>query len=339
MGLIYKWARLFSLMPRTANWLSHSSHIGRTMRSMAGISPQRELPKLAIRSFTDWAGDRPVRRNRGPRVMLWPDTFNNYFSPEIAKAAVVVLEDAGYSVSVPRRPVCCRRPLFEYGMLGRARRELRQILDRLQPVIAANTPVVFLEPSCLSVFRDELVNLFPRSQTARQLSRQSFLLTEFLINVADYRPPRLEGTALVHGHCHQKALVGMEADRTLYERMELKAQLPDFGCCGLAGPFGYRQEHYGISLQIGEHGLLPAVRKESADSLIVANGFSCRQQIAHATGRDALHPAEVLRMAIDRHQTSLPITSPKWRRAARAIPAVAALLAIAAAGVSYVNSA
>jgi Fe-S oxidoreductase len=150
MGLIYKWARLFSRMPRTANWLGHSSRIGHAMRSLAGISPQRELPKLATRSFTVWANGRLLRRNRGPQVMLWPDTFNNYFSPEVAKAAVAVLEAAGYSVSAPRRPVCCRRPLFEYGMLRRARRELRQILDRLRPVITANTPVVFLEPRPLT---------------------------------------------------------------------------------------------------------------------------------------------------------------------------------------------
>jgi FAD/FMN-containing dehydrogenase/Fe-S oxidoreductase len=338
MGLIYKWARLFSLMPRTVNWLSHSARLGQLAKSWTGIAQDRELPRWATESFTQWAIDGVAQHRGRPEVLLWPDTFNNYFSPETAKAAVTVLEAAGYSVKVPRRSVCCRRPLFEYGMLGRARRELREVLFMLRPTIKAKIPIVFLEPSCLSVFRDELANLFPKNQLALQLSRQSFLLTEFLIDQADYQPPRFEMAALVHNHCHHKALIGTDAETKLFQRMGLNARMPDFGCCGLAGPFGYRQDHYEISMRIGEQGLLPAVRNEPPDNLIIANGFSCRTQVAQATGRQALHPAEVLRMAIENEQSRQRPSIGKRRLAARAIPAAVAMTLIAAAGAGYLSS-
>jgi Fe-S oxidoreductase len=164
-------------------------------------------------------------------------------------------------------------------------------------------------------------------------------LTEFLIDQADYQPPRFEMAALVHNHCHHKALIGTDAETKLFQRMGLNARMPDFGCCGLAGPFGYRQDHYEISMRIGEQGLLPAVRNEPPDNLIIANGFSCRTQVAQATGRQALHPAEVLRMAIENEQSRQRPSVYKRRLAARAIPAAVAMTLIAAAGAGYVSSA
>jgi Fe-S oxidoreductase len=182
-------------------------------------------------------------------------------------------------------------------MLDRAKRQLREILDALREPIAAGVPVVGLEPSCVAVFRDELVNLFPDDPAATRLSAQTFFLAEFLEREG-YEPPKLEHTAVVHGHCHHKSLLKMTDVEHLLARVGLNFETLDSGCCGLAGSFGYEEQHYRISMQIGERVLLPAVRNAAADVLVIADGFSCRQQIAHATGRRALHLAEVLQLAL-----------------------------------------
>jgi Fe-S oxidoreductase len=232
-------------------------------------------------------------------VLLWADTFNNYFSPSTARAAVEVLEAAGFRVRVPRANLCCGRPLYDFGMLERAEKLLLQILDELAPAIAAGTPIVGLEPSCVSVFRDELLNLFPQDERAQKLSKQTFLLSEFLQLHAKHIPlPRLESDALVHGHCHQKAIMKMTAEEELLRRIGVQVHTPAPGCCGMAGPFGFEEGKYEISQAIGEMELLPAVRSAPADWLIIADGFSCREQIAQGTRRHALHLAEVLQMAL-----------------------------------------
>jgi Fe-S oxidoreductase len=214
-------------------------------------------------------------------------------------AAVHAMEQAGFRVRIPRRTLCCGRPLYDYGMLDMAKRLLRGILGHLSEEIAEGTPVVVLEPSCLAVFRDELVNLFPHDLQARRLSRQASSLSEFLTRRApSYDPPTLRRKAIVHGHCHQKAVLGMDAERRLYERMGLEATLLDSGCCGMAGSFGFERDHHAISLAIAEHELLPAVRAADRDTIVVADGFSCREQIAQTTDRRALHTAEVLAMAL-----------------------------------------
>ena len=160
-------------------------------------------------------------------------------------------------------------------------------------------PVVVLEPSCLAVFRDEMVNLLPDDEEAKRLSEQTFLLTEFLENrVETYKPPKLLRKAVVHGHCHQKALMGMDSDEGVLTKLGLDFDMLDSGCCGMAGSFGFEKDHYDVSLKAGELVLLPAVRKAAEDTLIIANGFSCREQIAQTTGRRALHLAEVIQMAI-----------------------------------------
>jgi len=232
-------------------------------------------------------------------VILWPDTFNDHFHPETAIAAVEVLEAAGCTVVVPTGNLCCGRPLYDYGMLETAQRLLRRILDALREEIAAGTPVVVLEPSCAAVFRDELPNLFPRDEDARRLAAQTYLLSEFLNRKAGgFEPPRLAARALVHGHCHHKALMKMTDELALFEAMGVECDAPDAGCCGMAGAFGFEREHYDISMRVGERALLPAVRAASSETLIVADGFSCREQIAQATDRRALHLAEVLALAL-----------------------------------------
>ena len=200
---------------------------------------------------------------------------------------------------MPRAHLCCGRPLYDFGMLDTARRELARILDVLEDDIRAGVPVIGLEPACLSVFRDELLNLFPDDARAQRLSRQTFLFSDFLVNHAQWSPPEVGGQAIVHGHCHQKALLGMGADMALLAQLGIKAELIDSGCCGMAGTFGFKPGHYALSLRAGELDLLPAVRKATDDTLVVASGYSCREQIDQCTERRALHVAEIARLALN----------------------------------------
>jgi Fe-S oxidoreductase len=235
-----------------------------------------------------------------PEVLLWPDTFNNYFLPQTARAAVEVLETAGFQVRIPRANLCCGRPLYDFGMLDRAERMLLEILDELEPEIEAGIPVVGLEPSCVAVFRDELTNLFPHDARAQALSRQTFLLSEFLEQKLQPGAslPQLNRKALLHGHCHHKSLMKMTAEESLLRRLGVDFSAPAPGCCGMAGSFGFHAEHFEISQAIGELELLPAVRQAPPDWLIIADGFSCREQIAQNTDRRAMHVAEVLQIAL-----------------------------------------
>jgi Fe-S oxidoreductase len=234
----------------------------------------------------------------GRDVILWADTFNNYFHPETAVAACEVLGAAGFSVSVPQGHFCCGRPLYDFGMLTRAKTYLCRIMDGLGEEIDAGCPVVVLEPSCASVFRDELRSLFPDNPRAERLRRQTFVLSEFLAHHAPQYAPPLPRTVLLHGHCHQKAVIKMDHEVGLLQRMGADVQMPDSGCCGMAGPFGFGADKIAVSKAVGERVLLPAVRQSAADTLIVADGFSCQEQISQLTGRRAIHLAEALRMAL-----------------------------------------
>ncbi len=300
MGWIFYWARVAAHLPGLANLMTQTPGLRALVKRLGGIAPQRSIPAFARQTFTDWFRQRPVRNADKPQVLLWPDTFNNHFHPETARAAVEVLEAAGYRVIIPDAWVCCGRPLYDYGMLDLAEHRLRATLDVLRPHIRAGIPLIGLEPSCLAVFRDELHGLLPHDEDAKRLYHQSYLLGEFLLHQADdYQPPRLDRAALVHGHCHHKAIMGMDAEMEIFNRMELDAHLIDSGCCGMAGAFGFeRGEHYDVAVKAGERVLLPAVRDAAPGTLIVADGFSCREQIAQLTGREALHPAQVLQMAL-----------------------------------------
>jgi FAD/FMN-containing dehydrogenase/Fe-S oxidoreductase len=268
---------------------------------------RRDSPDSPGTPVSPWksgpAGPRRAdQKNRAaaPEVLLWPDTFNNYFQPATARAAVEVLEAAGYRVLLPRAALCCGRPLYDFGMLDRAESLLLNILDELSPEIEAGIPVVGLEPSCVAVFRDELLNLFPHDQRAQALSKQTFLFSEFLDRNSHNAPlPQLNRKALLHGHCHHKSIMKMTAEESLLHRIGIDFQSPAPGCCGMAGSFGFEHDKYRISAAIGELELLPAVRRAPPDWLIIADGFSCREQIAQGTGRHALHLAEVLQMALD----------------------------------------
>ncbi len=306
MGLIYGWARLATHVPGIANFVTHAPVLSQIGKSLMGIAPQRTIPSFASESFTHWFRQRPVHNADKPKVMLWPDTFNNYFFPEVCKAAVDVLEDAGYQVTIPEHFVCCGRPLYDWGMLTEAKRLWNHDMSVLRPQIEAETPIVGLEPSCVAAFRDELVGLYPNDVAAKHLSQNTFMLSEFLIEKVDhYQPPKLERKALVHGHCHHKAVIGMKDETALLKKMGLDFELLDSGCCGMAGSFGFEKDHYDVSIKVGERVLLPRVRHADEDTLIIADGFSCREQIEQTTDRQAQHVAQLMQMALRERQESV----------------------------------
>jgi FAD/FMN-containing dehydrogenase/Fe-S oxidoreductase len=328
-GNIDLWARLASNASGLVNLTTQLPFLRDIAKIAAGIPMQRSIPAFAPETFKSWFSTRRGGRIRPPRdarrasgrgttsaaydarengasapdappVLLWPDTFNNYFLPSTAIAAVDVLETAGFRVIVPKANLCCGRPLYDFGMLDRAEVLLLGILDELSPEIEAGIPLVGLEPSCVAVFRDELLNLFPHDERAHALARQTFLLSEFLeLNSKDRPLPQFKRKALLHGHCHHKSIMKMTAEESLLRRIGIDFQSPALGCCGMAGSFGFEHDNYEISAAIGELELLPAVRSAPPDWLIIADGFSCREQIAQGTGRHALHLAEVLQMALN----------------------------------------
>jgi Fe-S oxidoreductase len=301
MGWLPLWARIAALAPRAVNTLTHLPGLARLIKAAGGVTPQRELPRFAARRFTNTfrgAGD-----GRRGAVLLWPDTFTNNFHPEIARAAVDVLTDAGFAVTVPSKTVCCGLTWISTGQLGVARRVLRRTLDALRRQLRDGTPILVLEPSCAAVFRADLPELLHGDEDAHRLAGQTRTLAELLTERApDWRPPAPVGRrAILQPHCHQHAVLGTAADRAVLDRAGVDAEVLNAGCCGLAGNFGFERGHYDVSMACAEDKLLPAVRGAHPDTLVLADGFSCRTQIESArTGRTPRHLAEVLAGALDR---------------------------------------
>jgi Fe-S oxidoreductase len=230
--------------------------------------------------------------------VLWPDTFTNHFRPEVGRAAAAVLQKLGLRVVVPAERVCCGRPLYDFGLLDEAKQYLNRVVRVLQPFLQSGAPIIVLEPSCFAVFRDEAQNLLPDRDEVRALGRQAVLFDEFIRpHAVEGRLGSLTGRALVHGHCHQTALAGMDNTMRTLAALGADATLLDAGCCGMAGAFGFDARHYDVSMQIGERVLLPAVRRAPPESLILADGFSCSEQIRQSTGRRAHHLAELVCLA------------------------------------------
>ncbi len=231
------------------------------------------------------------------QVLLWPDTWNNYYHPQTLAAAEALLTQAGFQVEVPKGHICCGRPLYDFGLLGAARAYLARVLDRMAPQIEAGLPFLFLEPSCASVFKDELLELFPNDILARRFSQQVWLLADFLAAKAPgFAAGWLEGARiLVHGHCHHKAVFGgLESELALLRQAGATVEQIQAGCCGMAGPFGFEADKFEVSKAIANESLLPAIEAAAPTTIIVADGFSCREQIAQLGGREAMHFAEVL---------------------------------------------
>ena len=299
-GHIKTFARLGSMMPRFSNWMLTAPGISTLAKKIAGIATEREIPKLANETFKKWYRKRasPDVGNK-KRVIFWADTFNNYFHTEVAKAAAEVLTDAGWHLIVSRKNICCGRPLYDFGMLDTAKKWLQEILDELRDEIRKGTPVVGIEPSCVTTFKDELINLFPNDEDAKKLSRQTYMFSDFIIEKCpDYKLPEILIKAVVHNHCHHKAVLKTENEKELLHRLKLDFEILDSGCCGMAGPFGFEKKKYEISVKAGERVLLPKVREASETTTVIADGFSCKEQIRQLTSRKALHIAEVIANAI-----------------------------------------
>lgn len=272
------------------------------LEKMLGVSVRRPLPRFAHEPFTVWFKNRKKRTATGKQVVLFNDTFNTYNYPEVSIAATEVLEAAGYDVVLPGH-YCCGRPAISKGLVEQARASVRDCVDKLSPFAERGIPIVGLEPSCLLTLRDEIFTLLPDEPRAAKIAENSFLFEEFIAKLADEGTLHIDikqalGKVLLHGHCHQKALVGTGPSKQTLAVAGGEVQEVDSGCCGMAGSFGYEAEHYDVSMAMGERRLLPAVRAVGEDTTIVAAGVSCRQQIKHGTGRRALHPAEALHQAI-----------------------------------------
>ena len=337
MGYIDKAARLASLVPELANVAGQAPGLRRLLKLAGGVDQRRPVPRFAPMTLQQWFRRRGGTANPSGRpVVLFPDTFNNYFHVGVGVACVEAIEAAGWRVIIPEGHVCCGRPLYDYGFLDSAQRYLHRVLDVLRPYVREDTPVVGMEPSCLAVFKDELRKVLPHDDDAARLARNAYHFGEFFTTFG-IKPPRLEGKALLWGHCHQRATGGVSPDQELLEQMGLSVDNLQGGCCGLAGSWGFEAGKYDISMDCGEQALLPAVRQAGPDTLVVADGFSCKTQIADAgTGRHALHLAEVLRRARGgRPGPAEPPRPPTARRVARvaaaALPAVTAIGATAAA--------
>ena len=291
-GRIDRLARLASYTPGLVNAINTAPGFSNAMRSALHLHSKRHFPKFA-RAFT--RERRKPTGSMGNKVLLWADTFNNYFHPATMRAADAVLQTAGFEVIVTKQHLCCGRPLYDFGMLATAKQYLLKILDVLAPELDAGMPIVVLEPSCASVFRDELTNLLPHDARAVRLREQTFLLSEFLVRFApDYEPPAINQEIIVHGHCHHRAIMSMEDEMKLLRRTGASVKLLDSGCCGMAGPFGFERDKYEISQTLGNRVLLPAIRGAQPNTLIVTDGFSCAEQITQNTSARPLHLAEVL---------------------------------------------
>ncbi len=297
MGLIHWWSRAAALAPRVVNALTHAPVLGSIAKLAAGVAAERSLPRFAARPFHR-AYAPQAAEPLGRPVVLWPDTFNNYFEPDNLAAAVEVLESTGYQPVLPRRPLCCGRPLYATGMLDLAKRQLEAAMHELCSPELAELPIVGLEPACIASFRDELPKLFPDDERAHGVAKRAFMLGEFLAREPTFALPKLAAKALVHPHCNQRAVIGLEGERSIMERLGLDYTVLDSGCCGMAGPFGLERDHYAVSLAIGERVLLPAVRGAGCDTLIIADGYACREQIRQGTSRTPIHLAAALRLAL-----------------------------------------
>jgi FAD/FMN-containing dehydrogenase/Fe-S oxidoreductase len=292
MGLIDRWALAAGHAPALANIAAKT----RVAKWFAGIHADARLPKFASQSFRGWHRQCRSGGLRGDRVLLWPDTFNDHFRPRTLIAATQLLERGGFEVSIPRGPLCCGRPLYDWGFLEKAKQRFERIFAVMRAEIEAGTPVLVAEPACASVFKDELLNLLPDRAEATRLSAQVFYIADFIAANIDRFPSFLGGgKALVQPHCHHHAIIGFEAEAKLLDRLELDVERPPQGCCGMAGAFGMAKESFAVGRAIGERVLLPRVRALEPDTSVIADGFSCREQIEFNGGRNTLHVVELLR--------------------------------------------
>jgi FAD/FMN-containing dehydrogenase/Fe-S oxidoreductase len=308
IGYLPRYAPLAAKWPRLANLRNDVARLRQWSERYAGLSARRSLPR--------WRADAwraPTSSPSAPQagsVVFFADTFNRYFEPQNIEAALAVLAAGGYTVHLPQpangdnRPLCCGRTFLAVGLIDEARREAERCVAALAPFLERATPFVGLEPSCMLGFRDE-IPLLVKGDDARRLAANALLFEEFLAREAKAGALKLAlapvaKRALLHGHCHQKAFAAMGAVEAVLRLVpDLAVETVESSCCGMAGAFGYGADTYDVSLKMAELSLLPAVRKAEADTLILADGTSCRHQIKDGTGREALHVARVLAMSLE----------------------------------------
>jgi Fe-S oxidoreductase len=292
MGLIFFWNRIAAFVPGLVNFLTHTNPFMWLLKKIGGLAPEREIPRYASTPFRKGFRDRA---SHGKRVLLWTDSFNNYFHPHVLSSLEETLERVGYHVSIAGKNLCCGRPLYDYGMLKLAKKMLLNIMTELKDDIEAGTPIIFAEPSCLAVFKDELVQFFPNEQAALRLSHQCFTLAEFLqhekleFDLSSVSSEKF----MFHGHCHHKSLDGEDSDKWLLSKLG-ETEILKSGCCGMAGSFGFEAgEKYEVSMAVAKKDLIPKIQ-ERQDQILVADGFSCREQVKQIMGHYPLHTAEVV---------------------------------------------
>ena len=327
MGWLPLWARIAALAPTVVNSVSNL----RLVKLLGGIAPQRETPLFARQRLVAWLRGRTSPAGHRGKVLLWPDTFTNNFHPAIGRAAVQVLEAAGFEVISPDKTVCCGLTWISTGQLATARRVAHRTLDALRPQLRDGTPIVVLEPSCAAVFRDDLPNLLHGDEDAHRLAHQTNTLAEILTEQApDWRPPTVGRQAVAQPHCHHHAVLGFGTDEKLMRQYGIDVDVLDAGCCGLAGNFGFEKEHYDVSMACAEDKLLPELRAAGEAKLVLADGFSCRTQIDQSdVNQRPMHLAEVLAAALHGTQPQ-PERPSAPGRAARTAVTVAGVAAVAA---------
>jgi FAD/FMN-containing dehydrogenase/Fe-S oxidoreductase len=302
MGWLPLWSRFAGAAPRAANAVLRSPVLAKLLKRIGGIAEERELPTFAAEPFTSARKDLRGRWATGGKpVVLWPDSFNNYFTPGVLGAATEVLTAAGYDVVLPDRAVCCGLTWVSTGQLGVARKVLSRTLSVLKPYLDAGYLVAGLEPSCTALFRGDLAALLPGDATAALLAQRTRTFAELVAgSPLEFEPLELDAISQVH--CHQHAVLGFEADERAMAAAGVRNSTLDSGCCGLAGNFGFERGHYDVSVACAEDRLLPAVRAAGEDTVVISDGFSCRTQIAQESDRTAVHLAEVLRAALRKEQ-------------------------------------
>jgi Fe-S oxidoreductase len=306
-GGIRRLNRLGSLMAPVSNWPGRLSPARGLLDRFLGISRHRPLPRFQRDTLVRWFDRRPAPAGPFPRgdVVLMADSFTTYTEPAIGRAAVELLELAGWRVRLAASG-CCGRASISKGLIAQARTMADALLDELAPAAEQGIPIAGVEPSCLLTLRDEYRALLPDDRRVGLVAQQARLVPGLLVEAIDDGSLVLNGDnplrgrrILLHGHCHEKAIMGTAATRALLERIPgASVEELDAGCCGMAGSFGFESEHYELSMKIGGLRLFPALSAEPEDTVVAATGVSCRQQIAHGGGRAASHPVELVRQAI-----------------------------------------